>query len=101
MPIALYFEADGLTQEQYNSGLEAIGRESVDGPTPDGLIAHVAGPTDGGWRVLDIWETQAAADAFYGSDAFQSMVSSMPADVRSEPWPLWRLEVEKTIRHAG
>jgi hypothetical protein len=101
MPIALYFELDGISQDQYDDSLKAIGRDALDSPKPEGMIAHVAGPTAGGWRVLDIWESQAAADAFYGTEAFQSMASDMAADAQPEPWPLRRLEVEKTIRHEG
>ena len=29
-------------------------------PLPDGLILHVAGPTDEGFRTIEIWETREA-----------------------------------------
>jgi hypothetical protein len=32
--------------------------------TPDGLIAHVAGPVEGGWRIIDVWETQEQSERF-------------------------------------
>jgi hypothetical protein len=101
VPVALYFELDAVGKEQYDDSLEAIGRAALDSPKPEGLIAHVAGPAGSGWRVLDIWESQAAADAFYGTEEFQSMASGMPGEIRSEPWPLHRLEVEKAVRHQG
>lgn len=31
---------------------------------PEGLILHVAGPTDEGFRTIDIWETQEAWELF-------------------------------------
>jgi hypothetical protein len=34
------------------------------GPTPDGLILHAAGPTDEGFRIIGIWETEEAWQRF-------------------------------------
>ncbi len=31
---------------------------------PDGLIFHASGPIDGGWGVLDFWESRAQFDRF-------------------------------------
>jgi len=31
---------------------------------PDGQIGHYAGPTDGGWRVVDIWESREHFERF-------------------------------------
>jgi hypothetical protein len=32
---------------------------------PDGLVAHVAGPSpDGGWQIIDVWESEAQCNAF-------------------------------------
>jgi hypothetical protein len=33
-------------------------------PLPDGLILHVAGPTDEGFRTIEIWETRDAWQRF-------------------------------------
>jgi hypothetical protein len=33
-------------------------------PPPSGLILHVAGPTDEGFRVIDIWTSEQAWQAF-------------------------------------
>jgi hypothetical protein len=101
MPIALVFQADGFTQEHYDVAIEALGHDAPDYEVPDGLIAHLAGPTERGFRVIDVWESQEAADAFYGSDSFQSMLADMPVAVEPEPWPLHRLEAEKTVRHVS
>jgi hypothetical protein len=59
MAIAMLFEVPGLTPEQY----DAVARE-VSLPAP-GQIFHLAGPMEGGWRVLEVWESQEAADTFY------------------------------------
>ena len=31
---------------------------------PDGLVVHVAGPHDGGVRMIDVWESEGAFRAF-------------------------------------
>jgi hypothetical protein len=43
------------------------------GPPP-GSHLHASGPMDGGWRIVEVWESEDAANAFYGSDRFQQMV---------------------------
>jgi hypothetical protein len=32
--------------------------------SPPGLILHVAGPTDEGFRIIEVWETEAAWERF-------------------------------------
>ena len=31
---------------------------------PAGLLAHVSGPIEGGWRVINVWENEAAFQRF-------------------------------------
>lgn len=33
--------------------------------TPPGLLIHAAGPTDEGFRMIDVWESKAACDRFH------------------------------------
>ena len=37
---------------------------AFDGPSPDGLLLHAAGPTDEGFRIIGVWESEAAWDRF-------------------------------------
>jgi hypothetical protein len=97
MPVAFLFEADGIGQEEYDGLMERLGRGEVDAPAPDGFIAHLAGPTDAGWRAVDVWESEEAAGAFYGSERFQSMLADAPP-IRQQPWPLHRVEIDQTMR---
>ena len=54
-------EMPGVTQEQYD-GLHAhIG--SVAGDMP-GLLVHIAGPTEGGWYVTEVWASKSEFDQF-------------------------------------
>lgn len=68
MPIAMLQIIPGGSQEQYEQVGERIfgARSSEFSPrnAPDGLILHSAGPTDDGWWVYDIWESQAHLQQF-------------------------------------
>ncbi len=59
MAIATLAEVPDLTQEQYDAAVREVGL-----PAP-GQIFHLAGPMEGGWRVLEVWESQEAADTFF------------------------------------
>ena len=45
--------------EQYGAVASALG-----GAPPEGLILHVAGPTDEGFRTIEIWESHDAWQRF-------------------------------------
>lgn len=62
MAIAILLEWPGVTQQQYDAVVEDM---HLGGKPYKGGIFHVAGPTDsGGWRIVDVWESQEAFDAF-------------------------------------
>jgi hypothetical protein len=42
---------------------ERVGAAAVE-PVPIGLIVHVAGPTDEGFRVIEVWEGERAWERF-------------------------------------
>jgi hypothetical protein len=64
MAIALLMEFPGATQERYDSVLDRLGMEKGAEDLPQGLIFHVAGPTDKGFQVIDVWESRADFDRF-------------------------------------
>ena len=100
MPIAFMFQSDAVDQAGYDLAMKGIGRESVDAPSPEGFIAHISGAKPGGgWQVVDVWETEDAANAFYGSPTFQDGVVKVLPAIDVTPWPLYRLEVDRTIKH--
>ena len=51
----------GGTQEQYDT---LHNHMNIDGDPPDGMIFHSAGPIDGGWGVIDTWESSEKFDSF-------------------------------------
>ena len=61
MALAFVMEFPGTTQEQYDKVLEIL---QLGGKSPPGQIFHVAGPIEGSWCVVDVWESQEAFDRF-------------------------------------
>ncbi len=61
MAVGLRLKFDDGTREQYEAVHSHI---DVDANPPDGLIFHAAGPIDGGWGVIDFWESRGHFDAF-------------------------------------
>jgi hypothetical protein len=64
MAIGLRLKFEGGTQDQYDAMHSQMG---IDGDPPEGLIFHSAGPIDGGWGVIDFWESRDHFDRFLGS----------------------------------
>ena len=63
MAILVIFDIEGGTAEQYeriNEIAEIEGSEDA----PPGLIQHLAGPTEGGFLIADLWESAEAFEAF-------------------------------------
>jgi quinol monooxygenase YgiN len=62
MAIGFIFNNPGQTQEQYDAAVEQL---NLAQSQPEGWIFHAAGPTEDGWRVVEVWESQEAADAYF------------------------------------
>lgn len=60
MPVCLIIEVPGATQEQYEAVVEGLGEPELG----DGQSHHFAGPMEGGWCVLDVWESRGHFDRF-------------------------------------
>jgi heme-degrading monooxygenase HmoA len=60
MSICLIINVPGATQEQYDAVVQGVGEPEL----ADGNTHHVAGPADGGWCVVDVWESRAHFDRF-------------------------------------
>jgi hypothetical protein len=70
------------TWEQYEPVAAALR-----GPVPNGLIIHVAGRTDEGYRVIEVWEDRAAWEQFRGE---RLAPPAATADVPGSPQPTFR-----------
>lgn len=88
MAIGLRLKFDGGTQEQYDTAHEHM---SIDADPPEGLILHSAGPIDGGWGIIDFWESRDAFDRFAQTRLMPAMqelgdkAPPGPPDIREFP----------------
>lgn len=81
MAIALIHYYEGGTQEQYDRTLAAVHPE---GGLPAGQTHHFAGPTDDGFKVIAIWESQGALDTFI-SDVLQPALADLEGGLPGPP----------------
>jgi hypothetical protein len=63
MTIGIRITLPGVTQEQFDRVNALI--DPKNNP-PEGIVFHASGPVDGGWGVVDFWETREDFDAFQG-----------------------------------
>ncbi len=61
MAVGIRIKLPGVNVEEFDRVDAAI---DVRGNHPEGLIFSASGPVDGGWRVIDVWESRAHFDAF-------------------------------------
>ena len=59
----------------------------------EGLIFHTAGPTPGGFRVLDVWQSREAFEKFAQRMVPIAQKQGLAADVRPEIW-----EIENSMK---
>jgi hypothetical protein len=61
MAVGVFMEFPGVTREQYEQLVEDV---ALSRP-PEGTLIHVCGPaSDGGWRTVDVWDSQEAFERF-------------------------------------
>jgi hypothetical protein len=103
MATAFVFESDQFSAETYDTVMGQMALGSVDSPFPAGLVAHVAGPHgDAGWRVVDVWESEDAANRFYGSDQFAPVRDGAEAaGIRTTPWSIHRIQIPGPVATIG
>ncbi|HEX5540427.1 MAG TPA: hypothetical protein VFX60_02505 [Micromonospora sp.] len=59
MPFGVMQDMPGIDEETYRLVEKHLGPDR-----PPGLLAHTAGPSPQGWRVINIWENEAAFRRF-------------------------------------
>jgi hypothetical protein len=63
MAVTTVIEIPGGTQDLYDKILDNLGI-GHEGALIEGQLAHIASPMDGGWRVVDVWESEEAFNKF-------------------------------------
>jgi hypothetical protein len=82
MAIGIRIKLPGVTQEQFERVNEHV-NNATDGP-PEGILFHASGPIDGGWGIIDFWESRELFDAFFGSQV-QAAVAAAGVEMTGAP----------------
>ena len=61
MAVGIRIKLQGISQEQFDKAHDHV---NPDRTPPKGLLFHASGPIDGGWGIIDFWESRAAFDTF-------------------------------------
>ena len=64
MSVVIVNEIGGADQSFYD---DVTGRTLPEGQLPEGCQLHIAGPIDGGWRVITVWELEEQFQEFRSS----------------------------------
>ena len=87
MAVVGVFQSPTLTQEQYEETIRRLtgGKDRMESPSDwpvPGLLVHIAGQGDSGFRVVDVWESQEAFDSF--GEKLLPVLQELGIEVRPE-----------------
>jgi hypothetical protein len=83
-----------VTAELYDAVNEKAG---VDERLPEGLLMHTAGEVDGQWQIVDVWESEEAAERF-GNERLAPAIESVMGGAPPGPPPTTVYELHRVIR---
>jgi hypothetical protein len=75
MALVMVAEIPDLTTAEY----EAVVRKVNESGSPSGALFHAGGPVEGGYRIIEVWESREAADVFYGSELYKEATATTSA----------------------
>lgn len=85
MAVGIRIKVEGVTADEFDVMERSV---DPDSNPPEGLIFHASGPIDGGWGVIDFWESREKFDRFaeerMGPAIAAAGVSASP-DIREFP----------------
>jgi quinol monooxygenase YgiN len=89
MAVAMLAEIPDLTREQHELVVKKVNAAG----TPAGALLHAGGPIEGGYRIIEVWQSREAADAFYSSDLYRQAAAASPAQPTIlMTWPIYGLD---------
>jgi len=67
--VVLVHQGEGITRENYEETVRRLtgGKSRLESPADwpvEGLLVHAAGEAPGGFRIVDVWESEEAARRF-------------------------------------
>ena len=90
MPVVLVAQGGGITKENYEETIRRLtgGKTRAESPADwpvEGLLAHVAGEAEGGFRVMDVWESEEAVRRF--TETLGPILQELGVEGRPEMYP--------------
>jgi hypothetical protein len=69
MAVVFVHQGPSVTRERYEEAVRLVagGKSRLESPADwpvEGLLAHIAGEAEGGFRVVDVWESEEACRRF-------------------------------------
>ena len=91
MPVVLVHQGPTLTQERYEETIRRLtgGKSRVETPADwpvEGLLAHIAGQGESGFRVVDVWESEDALRRF--GEKLTPILQEAGVEERPETYPV-------------
>jgi hypothetical protein len=83
-----------VTAEIYDAVNEKAG---VEERPPEGLLMHTAGEVDGVWQIVDVWESEDAAERF-DSERLAPAIEAVMGGAPAGPPPTTVYELHRVIR---
>lgn len=90
MPVVAVFQAPSFTQDRYEESVRRLtgGKSRVESPSDwpvDGLLAHIAGQGENGFRIVDVWESEGAFRRF--GEALMPILQEIGVEGQPEIYP--------------
>jgi hypothetical protein len=87
MTVRIHTNLVGVTQEAF----DAVHKHITAGEAPKGLLFHSSAPIDGGWGVIDFWESRRDFDASQGrvQEAVAAAGVTMQGPPEIEEFPVY------------
>ena len=82
MAYAIVHHFPGGTKEQYAASLAAV---HPAGGLPEGQIFHAAGPSEGGWTITAVHDTQESWERFRASTLMPAMQAGIDGGFQAPP----------------
>lgn len=90
MPVVAVFQAPSFTQDRYEESVRRLtgGKSRVESPSDwpvDGLLAHIAGQGENGFRIVDVWASEDAFRRF--GEALMPILQEIGVEGQPEIYP--------------
>jgi hypothetical protein len=88
--VVIVHQGPGLTQESHEETVRRVtgGKTRLESPSDwpaEGLLVHTAGEAEGGFRIVDVWESEEAVQRF--GDALMPVLQELGIEAPLEVYP--------------